>query len=227
MSNPTLPAGWQIVREPSEGIAPPAIRIINPQGTGVWVCHDGQWDEVILWHFLNAMLDSVPSGTSELEETKTTTPESAVFRKAMEVAKRWRYSGGTFGGHFTERDVDTLVAAILDAPLGDAVISAGDFAAIVTEGIAEARHAMVKFKQPNYVITKLAEEAGEVVKEAVHCAEGRGNFYNLQREIAQLIAMIYRLWEEGDQVHGLPPVGDHAQHRFVRAQQQEGEGDDA
>lgn len=140
--------------------------------------------------------------------------------RALEVAKRWRYSH-TFGDHFAESDVDVLVAAILDAPLGEAVVGTGDFAAIVTEGIAEARHAMVKFKQPNYVITKLAEEAGEVVKEAVHCAEGRGDFYNLQREIAQLIAMIYRLWEEGDQVHGLPPIGDQAQLRQLREQKGE------
>lgn len=65
---------------------------------------------------------------------------------------------------------------------------------------------MGKFPQPNYVISKVAEEAGEVVKAAIHCAEGRETYRNLRGEIKQTIAMLYRLWVEGDQVHGLKPV---------------------
>ena len=70
----------------------------------------------------------------------------------------------------------------------------------------EAAKAITKFPQPNYVITKIAEEAGEVVKAAVHCAEGRETIENVRAEMVQLLAMLYRLWIEGDQVHGLPPV---------------------
>lgn len=79
--------------------------------------------------------------------------------------------------------------------------------ALVVDATTEAERAMRKFPQPNYVITKVAEEAGEVVKAAVHCAEGRETVDNLRGEMKQLLAMLYRLWIEGDQVHGLPPVG--------------------
>jgi hypothetical protein len=65
---------------------------------------------------------------------------------------------------------------------------------------------MRKFPQPNYVISKVAEEAGEVVKAAIHCAEGRETPENVIAEIRQAMAMLMRLYIEGDQVHGLPPL---------------------
>lgn len=79
----------------------------------------------------------------------------------------------------------------------------GDF---IRSAVAEAEKAMRKYPQPNYVITKVAEEAGEVVKAAVHAAEGRETLDNVRGEMLQLVAMLFRLWMEGDQVHGLPPV---------------------
>lgn len=85
-------------------------------------------------------------------------------------------------------------------------MSESDFDCLILDALAEAMKAMRKFPQPNYVISKIAEEAGEVVKAAIHCAEGRETAENLRGEMKQLIAMIYRLWVEGDQVHGLPPV---------------------
>ncbi len=85
-------------------------------------------------------------------------------------------------------------------------MSASDFDGLILDGIAEGLKAMRKYPQPNYVISKVAEEAGEVVKAAIHCAEGRETAENLRGEMKQLIAMIYRLWVEGDQVHGLKPV---------------------
>ena len=80
------------------------------------------------------------------------------------------------------------------------------FYAFIDTAIAEAEKAMRKFPQPNYVISKVAEEAGEVVKAAIHCAENRETAENVRGEMKQLIAMLYRLWVEGDQVHGLPPL---------------------
>lgn len=77
---------------------------------------------------------------------------------------------------------------------------------LIADSIREAQKAMRKFPQPNYVISKVAEEAGEVVKAAIHAAEGRETAENLRGEMKQLIAMLYRLWIEGDQVHGLPPI---------------------
>ena len=82
------------------------------------------------------------------------------------------------------------------------------FRDLVQDAAAEANKAMIKFPQPNYVISKIAEEAGEVVKAAIHTAEGRGDYNELRGEMKQLIAMLYRLWLEGDRVHGLAPVGE-------------------
>jgi len=79
---------------------------------------------------------------------------------------------------------------------------------LVVDAMAEADKAMRKFPQPNYVISKIAEEAGEVVKAAIHCAEERETAANLRGEMKQAIAMLYRLWVEGDQVHGLASVFD-------------------
>jgi len=72
--------------------------------------------------------------------------------------------------------------------------------------LREAQKAMIRYPQPNYVITKVAEEAGEVVKAAVHCAEGRETPEAVIDEIIQAMAMLIRLYLEGDQVHGLPPL---------------------
>lgn len=80
------------------------------------------------------------------------------------------------------------------------------FYGLIGDAVREAEKAMRKFPQPNYVISKVAEEAGEVVKAAIHCAEGRETPENVRGEMKQLIAMLYRLWVEGDGVHGLPPA---------------------
>ena len=91
----------------------------------------------------------------------------------------------------------------LESALFDPDSHWGDF---IRSAVVEAEKAMRKFPQPNYVITKIAEEAGEVVKAAVHAAEGRETLDNVRGEMRQLLAMMFRLWVEGDQVHGLPPV---------------------
>jgi len=80
------------------------------------------------------------------------------------------------------------------------------FLVLVDTAISEAIRAMQKFPQPNYVISKVAEEAGEVVKAAIHCAEGRETPESVVAEMRQTIAMLFRLYAEGDGVHGLPPV---------------------
>lgn len=101
-----------------------------------------------------------------------------------------------------ERDVLDAFAALPAVTM----LQPDTFDALIAEARAEAQKAMRKFPQPNYVISKIAEEAGEVVKAAIHAAEGRETLENLRGEIKQTIAMLYRLWVEGDQVHGLPPV---------------------
>lgn len=77
---------------------------------------------------------------------------------------------------------------------------------LLTDAHLEALKAMERFPQPNYVISKVAEEAGEVVKAAIHCAEGRESPENVRAEIKQAMAMLMRLYLEGDEIHGLDPI---------------------
>lgn len=78
--------------------------------------------------------------------------------------------------------------------------------AIFADAFDEARAAMEKYPQPNYVISKVAEEAGEVVKAAIHFLEGRETRENVLGEVTQCIAMLIRLMVEGDQVLGMEPL---------------------
>ena len=77
---------------------------------------------------------------------------------------------------------------------------------VLSRAVVAAENAMRKFPQPNYVLTKIAEEAGEVIKAGVHHAEGRDfSWSDLEGECVQTIAMCLRLLIEGDGVIGLTP----------------------
>lgn len=101
-----------------------------------------------------------------------------------------------------------LLAAALKLPQIVALVDAqtDSFAVLIDDARIEAAKAMRKFPQPNYVISKFTEEAGEVVKALIHCAENRETAENVRGEMKQAIAMLYRIWVEGDQVHGLNPI---------------------
>ena len=75
--------------------------------------------------------------------------------------------------------------------------------------IDEADTASNKYPQPNFIALKIAEEAGEVVRECVKVAQGTGTYENLALEMVQNIAMLIRLWEEGDEINGILPVKDN------------------
>jgi len=79
------------------------------------------------------------------------------------------------------------------------------FGALVLKARESAVKAMAKFPQPNYVLLKVAEEAGEVVQAGVHYAEKRMSWDELEGEVVQLMAMLFRLVTEGDQVNGITP----------------------
>lgn len=68
-----------------------------------------------------------------------------------------------------------------------------------------AARAAARFPQPNYVTLKIAEEAGEVVRGAVHYAEERMEWIEVEEEIVQLMAMLIRFVTEGDLVNGVTP----------------------
>ncbi|TCL06851.1 hypothetical protein [Sodalis ligni] len=79
------------------------------------------------------------------------------------------------------------------------------FASLVSRARVSADKAMRKYPQPNYVLLKVAEEAGEVVQAGVHYAENRMPWQNVEDEITQLLAMLIRLVTEGDQINGITP----------------------
>ncbi|WP_406913866.1 ead/Ea22-like family protein [Klebsiella pneumoniae] len=79
------------------------------------------------------------------------------------------------------------------------------FASLVAMARVSADKAIRKFPQPNYVLLKVAEEAGEVVQAGVHYVENRMEWGQVEGEIVQLLAMLIRLVTEGDQVNGITP----------------------
>jgi len=79
------------------------------------------------------------------------------------------------------------------------------FGSLVSHARRSAEKASVKFPQPNYVTLKIAEEAGEVVRGAVHYAEGRMEWEEVEGEVVQLLAMLIRFVTEGDRVNGIVP----------------------
>lgn len=88
---------------------------------------------------------------------------------------------------------------------GQPVLPDDYFSTLVNAAHPAADKAMRKYPQPNYVLLKVAEEAGEVVQAAVHYAEGRMTWQDVEGEIVQLLAMLIRLVTEGDQVNGIKP----------------------
>ncbi len=76
------------------------------------------------------------------------------------------------------------------------------FEYLITQARERAKKAMIKFPQPNYVLNKLSEEHGEVVKAVVHYTEGRETWENVENELIDNLAMLIRLVSEGDGVMG-------------------------
>tara|TARA_R100000655_G_scaffold46655_2_gene83630 strand:+ start:484 stop:762 length:279 start_codon:yes stop_codon:yes gene_type:complete len=76
---------------------------------------------------------------------------------------------------------------------------------VLERAVVSMMEAIEKFPQPNYVSLKVAEEAGEVVQAAVHYAEDRETWKNVEAEVIQMIAMGLRLLVEGDQKNGIIP----------------------
>lgn len=69
----------------------------------------------------------------------------------------------------------------------------------------EAAKAITHYPQPNYTMLKFSEEAGEVVKAAVHFGERRDTWVHVEEEIVQTLAMMLRFLHEGDGVNKIYP----------------------
>jgi len=122
-------------------------------------------------------------------------------------------ASGTICLEYVDRDERDLAFDWLEAhgagvalaashmPVGD-----GDYFSLLVERARQAAEkASAKFPQPNYIALKIAEEAGEVVRGAVHYAENRMEWIEVEGEIFQLLAMIIRFVTEGDLVNGIVP----------------------
>lgn len=104
------------------------------------------------------------------------------------------------------RDALAAYEAEKAQPVADKQAEPVGWDTLIADAVAEGEKAMRKFPQPNYTLLKVAEEAGEVVKAGVHFAEGRDTAEHVRDEMKQTIAMLYRLWKEGDQVNGVPAI---------------------
>lgn len=87
------------------------------------------------------------------------------------------------------------------------------FATLVAKARVAADKAMKKFPQPNYVLNKVSEEHGEVIKGVVHYLEGRETWDHVESELVDNLAMLIRLVVEGDQVIGFTPPESVINHR--------------
>jgi len=165
---------------------------------------------VLLDYARAALASNVPVLDAEAEtERKLATvvaPDNGtvdeVFSAILQCANAWvpeaRIIGNVRAGDIA-RAVSSALAS--NKPVGD-----GDyFGTLVDRARAAASKASTKFPQPNYVTLKIAEEAGEVVRGAVHYAENRMEWSEVEGEIVQLLAMLIRFVTEGDQINGVIP----------------------
>lgn len=122
---------------------------------------------------------------------------------------RMEFNPDTYKGHqsvpfmnFTS--LSRIVEMFRTAPPAPAVPQ-DYFGALVEKARVSADKAMQKHPQPNYVLNKVAEESGEVIKAVIHYTEGREEWANVEGEIIDNLAMLIRLVIEGDQVIGFTP----------------------
>lgn len=140
------------------------------------------------------------------------TPQEAINR-AEALACRAAMDAATISN---SADFEIEELSLVTAPVST-LIPEDYFSLLVSKARPAAEKAMRKFPQPNYVLLKVAEEAGEVVQAGVHYAERRMSWEQVEGEIVQLLAMLIRLVTEGDQINGVTPP----EHTRAVAPQQE------
>lgn len=121
------------------------------------------------------------------------------------AAEVLQYSGTFETGQSLLEQAATVITALRQRE-AEAINRLGPIADLLPDAVSAAEKAMQRYPQPNYVISKWAEETGEVTKDLIHMAEGRQTADKVRGEMVQALAMLHRLLVEGDQVHGLPPV---------------------
>lgn len=134
------------------------------------------------------------------QSLKAAADREIICRDGAETSEIWERT-------VTPENILALVEALEKAQQRNAELEAQNdyFASLVAMARVSADKAIRKFPQPNYVLLKVAEEAGEVVQAGVHYAENRMEWGQVEGEIVQLLAMLIRLVTEGDQVNGIAP----------------------
>lgn len=130
----------------------------------------------------------------------------ATLVEALEKAQQENTDGVAGMAESYETTISILRSRIAELESRTVTAPQSDyFASLVALARVSADKAMKKFPQPNYVLLKVAEEAGEVVQAGVHYAENRMEWKQVEGEIVQLLAMLIRLVTEGDQINGVTP----------------------
>lgn len=105
----------------------------------------------------------------------------------------------------TWKDEANEANALLEAIYADQLIPNNYLTDITRKAYTSAETAKLKYPQPNYTTLKIAEEAGEIIRAAVHYAENRMEWAEVEAEAIQTIAMIFRLLTEGDEINNVIP----------------------
>ncbi|HFD7119996.1 TPA: hypothetical protein ACF3P8_002613 [Serratia marcescens] len=121
-----------------------------------------------------------------------------------EISNEQAIEDGEVVGYFVKNSRMDLLERLLSA-LPAPSVPQDYFGALVEKARMSADKAMQKHPQPNYVLNKVAEESGEVIKAVIHYTEGREEWANVEGEIIDNLAMLIRLVIEGDQVIGFTP----------------------
>ncbi|MBW9430434.1 DUF551 domain-containing protein [Atlantibacter hermannii] len=147
--------------------------------------------------------DSVLTDYRDIESISR---ELQQYRVAAEPVA-WMVIDSDSGEKILRVDRSNIEGAAIPLYAAPQVTSVPDdyFASLVSAARARADKAMRKFPQPNYVLNKVAEENGEVIKAVIHYTEGRETWINVEGEIIDNLAMLIRLVQEGDQVIGFTP----------------------
>lgn len=155
--------------------------------------------------------DQNKTGMFELGEDVMCVLVDLLERRERDGQEPVRYMNRFTGACFTlDQQPDAATDTAVYVPLYTEQPAPDDyFASLVSKARPAAEKAMRKFPQPNYVLMKVAEEAGEVVQAGVHYAERRMSWEQVEGEIVQLLAMLIRLVTEGDQINGVTPP-EHA-----------------
>ncbi|MGY8147091.1 ead/Ea22-like family protein [Klebsiella pneumoniae] len=148
--------------------------------------------------------------TTDITELAQSLKAAAIDAKELAIIARYskgRAAAEKFYALANPNNIIALVEALEKAQQRNEELEAQNdyFASLVAMARVSADKAIRKFPQPNYVLLKVAEEAGEVVQAGVHYAENRMEWGQVEGEIVQLLAMLIRLVTEGDQVNGITP----------------------